>query len=195
MAFRTLSLSLVMLLALGLFLALPWLFAATSQSGFYGVPVRAEAPELIHNGRDLLVDHDSPASIVFFGYKGCADACPRQLVNTMKLQKRMAGHDLRFLFVSLAPERVSAQELDRWLESMGDGFMGFRPDSAREARDLVRAFGGRSTNSGAERQRRFSHTANLHVVTPDGVRRLIYTGVALDLDRVEQDLERLIASQ
>lgn len=188
-------LSLLMLLALALFLTLPWLFSATSQDGFYGVPIRVSAPALMKNGQDLLKAHDGPASVVFFGYRGCSDACPLQVVNIIKLQQRMSDRDLRFIFVTLAPERVSAGELDRWTDSMGDNVQGFRPQSPTEAQKLMRAFGGYSANQGHRQEQEFTHTANLHVVTPDGIRRLLYTTVALDLDKVAQDLERLLVSE
>lgn len=195
MNLRPVSLCLLMLLALGLFPALPWLFAATSQGGFYGVPAQTDVPALMRNGRDLLGDHERSASIVFFGYRGCSDACPLQLVNIMELQQRLSTEDVQFVFVTLAPERVSAGELDGWVDSMGENVEGFRPESPGKAQNLIRGFGGRSVNNGRLDEREFTHTANLHVVTPDGIRRLLYTTVALDLDRVEQDLERLLVNE
>ena len=183
--------SLPLLLALGLLLGLPWVFAITTGSGFYGLEVNRSAPRLETASGNLLED-DQRASNVFLGYRGCAAACPAQLMNMQRLRERLEGQGIRFVFVTLAPGRISGQELADWMDSWGPDFTAFRPESARRAQALARAFGGVSGNSRVSDQQAFNHTANLHVVTPDGIRRLVYSTPALDLDRVVQDLESIV---
>jgi len=185
--------ALPLLLGIGLLLGLPWLFALTHGSGFYGLEVNRPAPELTTASGNLL-EGDHRASMVFLGYGGCSASCPAQLVNMRRLRDRLAEQGIRFVFVTLAPERVSRRELDRWMSSWGSDFTAFRPESATEAQALARDFGGVSENSSASDQQSFNHTANLHLVTSDGRRRLVYPSPALDLDRVVRDLESIIGN-
>lgn len=183
--------TLPLLMGLGLLVSLPWLFALTQNSAFYGIEVNRAAPELTTPSGNLLVG-DHQASLVFLGYSGCSAACPAQFVNMQRLNDRLEGRGIRFVFVTLAPERVTKGELETWMASLGPDFTAFSPESASEAQALARGFGGVSQNSIAVDKPAFNHTAKLHLVTSDGIRRLVYPSPALELDRVLQDLELIM---
>lgn len=134
-------------------------------------------------------------AVVFFGYLQCGTVCPSQLMNLAALQERMAGNAVQFVFVSIDPERDSAQHLGSALRRFGPAFAAVRPESAAAARALARQYHDFATPAPGDRSSDINHAGHLHVVTASGRRELVYTSPNLDLDRVAQDLYRLLAQQ
>lgn len=190
-----LSLSVAVLL-----FALPFLPGLLNGSDFYGLQRgQSLSAELWQPpAADSVPDTQPELDLVFFGYLQCGTVCPQQLVNLKQLHDRLQGQPVRFLFVSLDPQRDTQAELDQAMSALGPGFQALRPASDRAARQLMLAF-----NEGAARYASdngpqgsgydFDHSGFLHVVRRSGVLELTYTSSVLDLNRVEQDLMHLLA--
>src|SRR5699024_12019416 len=74
-------------------------------------------------------------------------------------------------------------------------FTAVRPESAAEAQTLARKYHDFVRSAAKGEHRNPDHAGHLHVVTPAGRRELVYASANLDLNRVAQDLRRLLAAQ
>lgn len=173
-----------------LMLALPWAAGALSTRDHYGLTTQVEPPELAPLAPERMRRQGVVATFVFFGFEGCTASCPAQIVNMRRLASRLERQDVRFLYVSLDPASVEEAELNQWMHRLGPGFRAFRPDDAQAAGQLIQSFGGFASQASASAGT-FEHSADLYLVTQAG-RMLRYTGTALDLERVEEDLAAIV---
>lgn len=169
-----------------LMLALPWLGGALTDRDHYGLATAGPVPDVAELSRDSMERSNVSATFVFFGYQGCTASCPAQVVNMRKLENRLDRADVRFLYITLAPDDVTASDLREWMQSLGPAFISYHPEDAGHARRLIQSFGGFSDRYN-DSMARFAHSADLYLVTRNR-RVLRYPGVALDLARVQQDL-------
>ncbi len=81
-------------------------------------------------------------SLVFFGFTSCPDFCPLELHKLSKLLKmaRGNGNDLQVIFVSVDPERDSAERLAEYLAFFHPHIIGLRGDNPAVA-NFARFFG------------------------------------------------------
>ena len=81
-------------------------------------------------------------SLIFFGFTSCPDFCPLELHKLSKLLKmaRGNGNDLQVIFVSVDPERDSAERLAEYLAFFHPHIIGLRGDNPAVA-NFARFFG------------------------------------------------------
>jgi protein SCO1/2 len=118
-----------------------------------------------------------------------------QLGNLRRLNDEMNDERIRFVFVTLDPERDSRAELNRIMASLGSRFVAVRPESWRAAQQLALSYGDMVFRNGAGRSDEIGHRGHLYVVTSSNRKHLTYSTHNLDLDRVRRDLRRLMAHQ
>ncbi|MGO1233641.1 MAG: SCO family protein [Marinobacter sp.] len=175
------------MLAFGLLLSLPLLGHITKDSGYYGFKTDLAVPELpgyVPDGERL--------RLVFFGYQSCGTVCPLQLSNLLELHERLEGEPLRFVFVTLDPERDSLRSLGATMTAMGENFHAVRPSTRAESQRLAMGFSEYAGKTGSGEHYDFEHSARIYAVTPDNRRQLLYSSPELDLDRVQADIEKLL---
>ena len=182
----------VLLTVLALLPVLPSLLSGT---GYYGLRMDLPAAPLVEPDRSLQVPPQDGLSVVFFGYQSCGTVCPVQLTNLLTLQQRLAGAPVNFVFVTLDPERDSRSRLDQVMASLGPKFVAVRPESGAAARNLASAYNDYAHRVGGGEAYELGHSAHLHVVSSRGRRELLYTTPDLDMDRVTEDLNRLLSEQ
>ncbi|HEX9179662.1 MAG TPA: SCO family protein [Burkholderiales bacterium] len=95
-----------------------------------------------HNGKArTLADFRGKVVVVFFGYTHCPDVCPTTLAELAEAMK-MLGKDaerVQVLFVSVDPERDTAELLAKYVPSFNPSFLGLRGDpdaTAKTAKDF-----------------------------------------------------------
>ena len=137
------------------------------------------------------------AALVFFGYTHCPDVCPTTLADWKRVKGLIAAGDpadtarVRFVFVTVDPERDSAAAVARYVGQFDPGFVGLA--GTRAAVDAAQAAwhvssyrepaagtpngtpNGRSPNGppgGGDYA--VSHPAQVFLVGPDGRLRTIY---------------------
>lgn len=116
-------------------LALLWLVAGCRpRESFAVLPLEAapalEVP-LASGGVFRLEEQRGKVVVVTFGYTSCPDVCPTTLTQLRHLGTRLgtAARDLEVVFVSVDPERDSAEALDTYVRAFGARFTGLRLDS------------------------------------------------------------------
>ncbi len=136
-------------IVLGYLLAVTFALGACGlENGAHGValdPPR-ELPVFDFKRADGTVFRTAPEDhrpmVVFFGYTHCPDVCPTTLADWKRV-KRELGRDaarVRFVFVTVDPERDTPEIVDRYANEFDSTFIGLSGDSATTAR-IQAAFG------------------------------------------------------
>ncbi len=86
----------------------------------------------------LLASANGQLTVVFFGYTHCPDICPMKLADWQRVKSRL-GTDaakVRFVFVSVDPERDTPDIADRYAKQFDSTFVGLSGDSLITAQAL-----------------------------------------------------------
>ena len=175
------------ILLFGLLLSLPLLGHIAKDSGYYGFKTDLPVP-----GLPGYQAGDEQLRLVFFGYQNCGTVCPLQLTNLLELHQRLDGEPVRFVFVTLDPERDSQQALNATMRALGENFRAVRPATQARAQSLAMGFSEYAGKTGSGENYDFDHSARIYAVTPDNRRHLLYASPELDLDRVQADIHKLL---
>lgn len=109
-------------------------FAATDITG---LPSARNFDLTDHNGqRRRLADFRGKAVLVFLGYTSCPDACPTALADMAKVVNQFGadGKHVQVIFITIDPERDSAQRLSTYVTAFHPAFLGLRGSAEETAR-------------------------------------------------------------
>lgn len=150
-----------------------------------------------HTGRPrTLSDFRGKAVVMFFGFTQCPDVCPTALA-TLAEARRKLGPDadkVQGLFVTLDPDRDSAELLSRYVTAFDPSFIGLVGDAeatarvAKEFKVFYQKAPGRTPESYT-----IDHTAALFVFDPQGRLRL-FVGHGQDAAALAHDLGEILRS-
>jgi len=139
-----------------------------------------EVPDLVardHLGRTFrLADQRGKVVVLFFGYTTCPDVCPATLARWKRVRQEL-GQDaaqVRFVFVTVDPERDTAPKVREYLELFSPDFVGL-VGSESELRPFYQFFGAayeKVPQPGSAVGYLVAHTAAVPVVDPQGRWRL-----------------------
>lgn len=90
-----------------------------------------------HNGKPrTLADFKGKVVAVFFGFTHCPDACPATLAEMAQAVRELGpdGDQVQVLFVTVDPERDTAEVLRQYVPSFHPGFLGLYGDLDATAR-------------------------------------------------------------
>ena len=148
-----------------------------------------------YNGRArTLADFRGKAVVVFFGYTQCPDVCPTTLAMLADVMKRLgpAADDVQVLFVTVDPERDTAELLSKYVPAFDARFLGLRGDAdalartAKEFKVIYQKQPGTTPGSYS-----MDHSAGLYIFDPQGKIRL-YVGHNQGADVIAHDLSELL---
>jgi len=153
-------------------------FALTSQDG----------------GRLTLDDLRGKVVAVTFIYARCADTCPLLTEKLVGIQKRLSsseGERVRFVAITVDPQKDTPQALRRYAEEHGARPPGwtFLTGTRAQIRDVAGRYGvyRRAGPNGS-----VDHTFLTSIVDGGGVLRVQYIGVRFDSDEFLSDLRSLL---
>jgi protein SCO1 len=80
----------------------------------------------------LSSEEDVRAVLVFFGYTYCPDVCPITLIEFKQIKERLGkeADSLRFVFITVDPERDDVEKLRRHMDIYDPTFIGLTGDRA-----------------------------------------------------------------
>lgn len=91
-----------------------------------------------------LADFRGKVVAVFFGFVQCPDACPTALARALEAKKRLGadGERLQVVFITVDPERDSAELLRQYTAAFDPTFLGLRgtPDQTRRVANEFKVF-------------------------------------------------------
>ncbi|SMQ58873.1 protein SCO1/2 [Devosia lucknowensis] len=116
-------------------------------------------------------DLQGTPSLVFFGYTFCPDVCPTTLAETTawRAQLGLDADDLRIIFVTVDPERDTAEAVKSYVEGFDPSVIGLVGDLDQTAKAKA-AFGVFSEKSGDVDSEFYlvDHTALTFLIGADG---------------------------
>src|SRR5215207_4627268 len=125
-----------------------------------------------------LADERGNVVLLFFGYTHCPDVCPTTLADWARV-KRELGADtsrVRFVFVSVDPERDTPEIAADYARQYDKGFIGLS-GSPGEIDLVKRAFRvqAEKEETGSASEYTVGHTSLSYLVDPEGKIRLMYS--------------------
>ena len=115
--------------------------------------------------------------VMFFGYTQCPDVCPTTMADLAGVKKTLGkdGDKLQVLFVTVDPERDTAQVLKAYMANFDPTFLALRPTPdqlpqvAKDYKVYYKKVDGKTPTSYT-----VDHTAGSYVYDPKGNVRLYY---------------------
>ena len=148
-----------------------------------------------HTGKvRTLADFRGKAVVIFFGYTQCPDVCPTTLSTLAEAMRRL-GPDaakVQVLFVTIDPERDTAELLSHYVTTFDPSFLGLAGDAeatartAKEFKIIYQKQPGSTPGSYT-----MDHSAGTFIFDPEGRLRL-YAGHGRDADVFAHDLRLLL---
>jgi protein SCO1/2 len=129
-------------------------------------------------------------TLLFTGFTNCPDVCPLTIAMMAELRRRLARDDVRFLFVSVDPERDTPEVIRRYLAHFDPALAGATgPRPALEA--FTSGLGlAQIVNPGAGGEYTVDHSTALVLIDPEA-RLAGYFSAPHDADALAADLGRL----
>ncbi|MBI3367374.1 MAG: SCO family protein [Burkholderiales bacterium] len=174
-----------------------------SSAGFKGIDItgaeyarKLELPDAEGRARSL-ADFKGKVVLVFFGYTQCPDVCPTTMTELAEVKRALGADGARVqgVFVTIDPERDTADLLKGYVGNFGADFVGLRgtPDQLRDAAKEFKVFYAKVPGK-TETSYTMDHTAGSYVFDTQGRVRLFvrYGGGAKAL---AEDLKILLAEK
>jgi len=149
-----------------------------------------------HAGKSrTLADFRGKIVVMFFGYTQCPDVCPTTLSTLAEALRRLGPEDaarVQVLFVTIDPERDSAELLSHYVTAFNPTFLGLRGDAdatartAKEFKIIYQKQPGRTPETYT-----MDHSAGSFVFDSAGRLRL-YVGHGQDAEFFAHDLRELL---
>jgi protein SCO1/2 len=142
-----------------------------------------------------LSDQRGQVVLLFFGYTQCPDVCPTTLATWRKIHEAL-GDDaerVRFVFVTVDPERDSPERLGLHVNAFNPDFVGLT--GAQDELDAVYGvfdvYYEKDSSSGSAAGYLVNHTATTFVLDAEGKWRLRET-FGTDVEDVVHDIRQLL---
>ena len=157
-------------------------------------------------GRSLTLDNAStgkPVSLkdfrgklvlLFFGFTHCPDVCPTTLLKAAKVKEQLGADagKLQVLFVTVDPERDTAEVLSKYVPAFDPSFIGLRGDPAeiaKAAREFKVFYQKVPNRDGSSYN--VDHTAASYILDTEGRLRL-FVRHTQPVEEIAADLRQLL---
>ena len=147
------------------------------------------------NGSYSLADFKGKVLVVFFGYTQCPDVCPTTMAEVAEVKRSLGadGDKVQGIFVTVDPERDTAELLKAYLGSFDPSFIGLRgsEEQTKAAVKEFRAFYAKSPGKTPETYM-VDHTAASFLFDPEG-RVRVYMRYGAGAEPLAHDVKLLLA--
>jgi len=120
-------------------------------------------------------DFAGKAVVVFFGYTQCPDVCPTTLQELQQVKRLLGaeGDRLQAVFVTVDPERDTAELLKAYMESFDPSFVALRP-GPEQLQALLKDFKiyAKKVDGKTATSYTMDHSAQSYIYDPQGRLRL-----------------------
>lgn len=150
-----------------------------------------------HNGQlRSLKDFSGKVVVVFFGFTQCPDVCPTAMSELAQVKQRLGSNSdkLQAIFITVDPERDTAELLKAYMENFDPSFLALRPtlaqlpELAKDFKVFYKKVDGKTPNSYT-----MDHTAGSYVFDGKGQLRL-FNRQGSGSETLASDIQLLIKS-
>jgi len=186
--------------AISLVFLLPWFFSIlNSNNNYYGLYVNKPAEDFSLTDTDghkqSLALLSGSYSYLMFGFTNCQEVCPLQLGNLLAMKQLVNNKPVNFVFISLDPERDTAEVLQQYFDNHGENFIALRPESFQASQALAmkyHEFAYLEGNKSSAQDYVINHNGYIFLLNPEGILKLIYTSTQLKHDKMYEDLQKIM---
>jgi protein SCO1/2 len=179
-----------------------WIFFDQNYT-YQGVLIDPPAPaaefELTDQNGELftLSKQNDKIVLIFFGYTNCPDVCPVTLSEYKRIKKGLGdqAEDVRFVFITVDPERDNTERLKTYMENFDPSFIGLTGD--QESLEVVWEDYGvyqEKREGGSASGYLVDHTARIYTIDKNGNWRLNYP-FGMETSKVIDDLNHLLKEE
>jgi len=187
-------------IAIALLFLLPLLFSTlNSKDNYYGLYIDKPAENFSltnTSGNKQGLEHLSgDYAFLMFGFTHCQEVCPLQLGNLLAMKRLVGGKPIRFVFISLDPDRDTTEVLKQYFESHGENFLALRPESFQASQALAMKYHEFAYLDGQKKNDQdyvINHNGYIFLLNPEGILKLIYTSTQLNHEKMHEDLKKLM---
>ena len=133
--------------------------------------------------------------LLFFGYTSCPDVCPTTLANWRKVHESLGEEAarVRFVFVTVDPERDSVERLGLHVNAFNPDFIGLTgtAEALEEVYEIFGVFYEKDTSSASALGYLVNHTATTFVLDTEGMWRLRET-YGTSYEDITYDIRQLL---
>jgi protein SCO1 len=144
-----------------------------------------------------LADFKGKVTLVFFGYTQCPDVCPTTLAELAAVKRELGpdGERVQGVFVSVDPQRDTAEILKAYMASFDPGFVALRgtPEETQAAARNFKVFYAKVPGR-TEGSYTVDHTAGTYVFDAQGRVRL-FVRYGSGADALKHDLKLLLSEK
>jgi len=134
-------------------------------------------------------------SFLFFGYTHCPDVCPTTLsvLNSVAQRLQDLDEDIRFVFVSVDPERDTPEQLARYVSYFNGDFIGVTgtPEGLEQLTKPLGILHMRVAAEDGSSAYLVDHTASVLLFDPDGRYHAVF-GPPLSADAIASDFRKML---
>jgi protein SCO1/2 len=147
------------------------------------------------NGKPrTLADFRGKVVVMFFGYTQCPDVCPTTMTDMAEVKRRLGpdGEKVQVIFVTLDPDRDTAEVLSQYVPGFDPSFLGLRgtrDETAAIAKDFKVFY--QKVPGKTETSYTMDHTAGSYVFDAEGRVRLFLRHAGA-VDPIVADLRKLL---
>jgi protein SCO1 len=142
-----------------------------------------------------LADFKGKVTVIFFGFTQCPDVCPTTLAELASARKLLGadGAQVQGVFITIDPERDTAEVLKAYVGSFGNDFVALRGDAeqTKAAAKQFKVFFAKVPGK-TEGSYSMDHTAGSYVMDKAGRVRL-FTRYGVGPEALAADLKILLA--
>lgn len=169
------------LLVILCFASIPLLPALTLGHDSYGLPANKPAPDFKltnSRGRSVsLIDYRGKYVFLMFGFLGCTDICHSQALLFQEINLLADNPDnVEFLFVTMDPERDTAERLASYFDGRGDNFTALRHERLEVIQKVAASYRAYFAHDGQRKSggKDIRHPGLYFLIDPEGQIRRTY---------------------
>lgn len=141
-----------------------------------------------------LADQKGKVVLLFFGYTHCTDVCPVTLAEFLQIRSALDTREqaIGFVFITVDPERDSADVLAKYIDSFDPSFFGLT-GSMSSLESVWSNYGVYRlvNNENGSTDYTVDHSTRIYVVDQNGNLKLTYP-YGFEVQKVIQDLQHLL---
>lgn len=169
-------------------------------TSYHGKLWKEKAPEFTlteHNGGKFsLSDLKGKVALLFFGYTHCPDICPTTLSTLQKAIVKLGGLQdrVRVLFITVDPERDTAERLKGYVPYFGEQFIGLTgtPEEIEEVAEAYNIMYRKEYPKDSAIEYLMGHTTSVYLIDPNGNLLLKYSHATLNPEWIAEDIKKIL---